>query len=380
MSPIVIDRIQAFALSATPSVGPESSLGSMPVRNGVLLALTSVDGVTGWGEAWCNFPPRGNLSRLYLIQDVMAPLVHRKTFYAYSDCRLFLEEKLSRLARHTGEQGAFEHCYAAFDTAMADIGARMRGLPLNRFLTDDPTPQVRTYASTPNVEHLDTSLRDIVEAGHRAIKLKIGFDRETDLTLLRRVRDLTDASIQIMADANQNWSLAEAIDATNVFAEFGLQFIEEPLPSNAPAQDWSKLTAASAIPIAAGENITSFDSFQAHRTVGGLKVLQPDVAKWGGVSGCFAVGQDIRASDATCAMHYMGTALGLAASMHVLSAIGGAGPVELDANPNPLRTDLGQLDLKVHNGKLTVPDGVGIGFVPDPAALKGHTLAEIDLN
>ncbi|MCV6575173.1 MAG: mandelate racemase/muconate lactonizing enzyme family protein [Cohaesibacter sp.] len=380
MSAIVIDRIQAFALSATPSEGPESSLGSMPVRNGVLLALTSVDGLVGWGEAWCNFPPRGNLSRLSLIEDVMAPLVHRRSFAVYSDCRTLLEAALGRLARHTGEQGAFEQCYAAFDTAMADLAARMKDVPLSRFLSLDAGERVRTYASTPNVERLESSIGSILDTGHTAIKLKIGFDRDTDVALLRKVREMTGASFEIMADANQNWTLPEAISASELFADYGLSFIEEPLASNAPDQDWSALSAASAIPIAAGENITSFASFQKYRKQGGLKVLQPDVAKWGGVSGTFAVGQDIQTSSATCAMHYMGTAVGLAASIHVLSAIGGSGPVELDANPNPLRTELGDLDLTVRGGHLSVPAGPGLGFVPDPLALRHLSIAEMDLN
>ncbi|MCV6602463.1 MAG: mandelate racemase/muconate lactonizing enzyme family protein, partial [Cohaesibacter sp.] len=91
-------------------------------------------------------------------------------------------------------------------------------------------------------------------------------------------------------------------------------------------------------------------------------------------------GQDIQTSSATCAMHYMGTAVGLAASIHVLSAIGGSGPVELDANPNPLRTELGDLDLTVRGGHLSVPAGPGLGFVPDPLALRHLSIAEMDLN
>ena len=64
-----------------------------------------------------------------------------------------------------------------------------------------------------------------------------------------------------------------------------------------------------------------------------------------------------------CAMHYMGTGLGLTASLHCLAAINGNGPIELDANPNPLRTELGELDLTIRNGHLKVPSGCGHGSI-----------------
>ena len=111
-----------------------------------------------------------------------------------------------------------------------------------------------------------------------------------------------------------------------------------------------------------------------------LGIIQPDVAKWGGVSGAMDVASTAKAKGATCAMHYMGTGLGLAASLHCLAAINGKGPMELDANPNPLRTELGAINLTVIDGCVAVPDGPGIGFVPDPSALKSMTIAEFDLS
>ena len=80
LTQVQIERVQGYALSVRPSVGPVSSLGDMPVRNGVLIAITSSDGVTGWGEIWCNFPPRGSVARLNLLQDVIGPRLLGLTF------------------------------------------------------------------------------------------------------------------------------------------------------------------------------------------------------------------------------------------------------------------------------------------------------------
>ncbi len=380
MTPIVIDRIQVFAVSVRPPRGPESSLGSMPVRNGLLIAVTSVDGIEGWGEAWCNFPPRGNLSRLYLMEDVIGPRLLGRGFERYDDCRPALESDFMRIALHTGEAGPFSHCLAAVDTALADIAARREGLSLCAFLKGVSRGSVPVYASTPDVSRLEASIEEMISEGHTAAKLKIGFDRATDISLLERFRGLAGDSLAVMADANQNWSLEEAKEMVRAVAGFDLEFIEEPLAANAPKELWADLAAASPVPIAAGENITSGESFREFARKGGLSVLQPDMAKWGGVSGTCAVGREAREAGLTCAMHYMGTAVGLAATTHILAAVGGDGPMELDANPNPLRTGLGEIDLSVSHGQLKLPAGAGIGFRPDPAALNGFTVGTADMH
>ena len=93
-----------------------------------------------------------------------------------------------------------------------------------------------------------------------------------------------------------------------------------------------------------------------------------------------AVGRMAEQREKVCAMHYMGTGLGLTASLHCLAAINGNGPIELDANPNPLRTELGELDLTIRNGHLKVPSGCGHGFLPDPAAFKAIAVASMDIS
>lgn len=378
--PIVIDRVQCFAVSARPPVGPESSLGRMPVRNGLLIALTTQDGVTGWGEIWCNFPPRGNIARQNLMQDVIAPRLIGTRFASYSECRLALENDLARMMIHTGEFGPFAHCLAGIDTAVADIAARQQGVPLCQFLSGKAPQTVPVYASTPNLAQMEDSVGEIIDMGHTGVKLKIGHGLARDREILSGVATAAKGRLKIMVDANQNWTVSEAIETVSALSDAGLGFVEEPLRADAPLSDWAELAQAVDAPLAGGENITSFQQFHDFISHGKLRVVQPDVAKWGGVSGTYAVGQHAATAGATCTMHYMGTGLGLAASFHVLAAIGGSGLVELDANPNPLRTDLGEIDLAVSGGRVGVPRGPGIGFSPDPDALRAMSVDSFDLS
>lgn len=378
---IQIDRIRAYALSCSVDGGPVSSLALMPTRNGVLIEVTASDGATGWGEAWCNYPPRGNVAKVSLIQDVIAPELLDLSFDKWLDARPKLDEIFRRMMIHTGEPGPFKHCIAGIDMALADLAARRKALPLSTLLAGAAVSDldVPVYCSTPDIQRAGELVPEFEESGHRCFKLKVGFDNKTDQRNVERFRAVAHTDTQMCCDANQNWSVTNAILAVDWLKDHGPLFIEEPILADAPQKDWVALCKASSVPLAAGENIPSQDKFAEHIDQHSLNIVQPDVAKWGGVSGAFDVGRYALANNVQCFMHYMGTALGQAASIHTLAAIGGGGRLELDANPNPLRTDLGEIDLSLSDGALNCPQTAGIGFIPDPDQLKKFTVASCDV-
>ena len=91
------------------------------------------------------------------------------------------------------------------------------------------------------------------------------------------------------------------------------------------------------IPLAAGENLRGESAFDAAIAGGYLRFLQPDVGKWGGISGCREVASRAVERGLAFCPHWLAGGVGLAASMHLLAAAGGGGYAEVDANPNPLR-------------------------------------------
>jgi len=372
---IDIDRIQLFALSATTADSPESSLGKMGKRNGLLLAVTDKDGATGWGEIWCNFPPRQAQMLAMLFEDVIAPHVIGKTFERWNDMRPHLQTTLSRMILHTAQPGPFAHCLAGLDIAAADLTARRMGLPLAHILraSHDIPAEVPVYASSPSGTSLETDLQRIFAAGHQSVKLKVGYDDVQDTRKLETFAAVANDRLGLRVDANQAWTVKEAKVAADRLSGWGPLFLEEPLRADAPDQDWADLAQHASIPIAAGENILS----QIQDKL--LGIVQPSPTKWGGVSGALAVACKAQDGDANYAFHYMGTALGLAAVAHICAAAGAAGPVELDANSNALRTELGEIDLSVRHGKMSLPPGPGHGFLPDQTALERFADAHADL-
>ena len=350
----------------------------MPVRNAVLVQITDSDGAYGWGEIWCNFPPRGNVSRLNLLEDVIGPaLLGKDTGNPAELCRRLMAQS-ARMRIHTGEYGPYRHCLAGIDTALHDLAARKRGVPLSGLLCTDASSSVPVYASSPSGGGFESEIGALEQAGHRAVKLKVGHAFHRDMELLDRFRRWGDG-LDLFLDANQAWNLSEAEQNIGTMAEFQPLFVEEPLRADAAATHWSILARTVPVSLAAGENIASAAEFEAKIKSGALGVVQPDLTKWGGVSGAMHIGCFARNRGTCTYLHFMGSALGLAASLHISAALGGEGYVELDANQNPLRSEVGELDLTITSGRLTVPAGSGIGFVPDPDALARLAVGSFEL-
>ena len=93
--------------------------------------------------------------------------------------------------------------------------------------------------------------------------------------------------------------------------------------------------------------------------------MQPDAAKWGGVSGCHALARMIADAGCTYCPHYLGGGVGLLASAHLLAAAGGNGLLELDVNDNPLRDELCGSLREIRDGHATLADAPGLGAEPD---------------
>jgi L-alanine-DL-glutamate epimerase-like enolase superfamily enzyme len=137
---------------------------------------------------------------------------------------------------------------------------------------------------------------------------------------------------------------------------------------DAPDADWQALALASSTPLAGGENFhgPQFDQALASQV---LNVIQPDITKWGGVSGNFSVARLAVAAGKRYCPHYFGGGISLLASLHVLAAAGGEGLLEFDAHPNLGREAVVGDLLPVRDGCVPVPAGPGLGSAPDLAQL-----------
>ena len=367
LSPVHAARIEAFVFRCPIATPVRTSFGTMHDRPAVFVRVEDHDGATGWGEIWCNFPSCGAEHRAKLVDTVMAPLLASRAFDGPAEAFDWLTQRTAVLAIQSGEPGPMAQVIAGIDLALWDLCARRAGQPLWRYL-GGAQGGVGVYASGINPDRPQDLAAARLAEGYRAFKLKIGFGRERDLANLAAMREVLGPDLPLMTDANQAWSLDEARSMAPQLEAFNLGWLEEPLRADRPWHEWQQLSQATGIPLAAGENIAGPAAFDAAIAQGVLSVLQPDSAKWGGISGCWPVIARAQAAGLRYCPHYLGGGIGLLHSAHLLAAAGGSGILEIDANPNPLRTALAPALSRVMEGRCSQGEQPGIGGEPDLGA------------
>ena len=323
-----------------------TSFGTMHERPALLLRIEDADGAHGWGEVWCNFPACGAEHRARLVETV--------------------------LAIQSGEPGPIAQAIAGLDLTLWDLAARRAGQPLWQLLGGS-SDEIGVYASGINPDRPDEMVAVKRAQGYRAFKLKIGFDEQRDLDNIQRVRDAAGSGDAVMVDANQAWDLATATLRMRSMERFALGWIEEPLRADRPWSEWRSLRQHAPTALSAGENVAGVEAFDALFAADAVQVVQPDVAKWGGISGTLPVIRRIQAQGLRHCPHYLGTGIGLLHSAHLLAATAVAGEqawLEVDANDNPLRTLLCGTLNTVRDGRAQLGRGAGIGVEPDLQALR----------
>ena len=344
-----------------------TAFGVMTDRPAVVIEARSTDGFSGYGEVWCNFPAPAAGYRARLIESVLGPEVEGRTWAGPGAVLHHLSERTRVVALQAGEPGPFSHAIAGIDIALWDLVARRAGQPLWRFLGGTGSRRVPAYASGIGPEGAAAQALEARSAGHRAFKLKIGFDRATDLGNLDQMRRELGPDAVIAVDANQAWTLDEARGRSRALACHRPVWLEEPIRADRPPGDWRRLADISPVPLAAGENMYGEESFDRAITRSSLAVLQPDITKWGGFSRCLPLARRIIAKGRRFCPHYLGGGIGLVASAHLLAAAGGDGLLEMDCSPNPLREGLARPFPPLVDGHLILGDKPGLGVRPDDA-------------
>lgn len=366
-----ITAVQPVVLRVPISSPVRTSFGTMTERYAILVRIDTDAGISGWGESWGNFPAWSPRERVYTIREGLAPLL-----LGENPCQVvWLHEKLqdgmATLARQWGAPGPVSQAISAVDIALWDILGKELGQPIYKLWGGATDVNVPVYASGLGPDDPAGLVEPLLENGVSALKLKVGFGMKTDRENLVRMRERIGDGAILLTDANQAWDLSTALQMASTLAKFGVYWLEEPLPADRFAE-MAQLREQVPFRIAAGENVYGRTGFRSLLDAGAVDVIQPDICKTGGLTEARAIVAMAAAWNIPYAPHYLGSAVGLVASLHLFAATPAGWMMELDANPNPLREELGGEAVQVHAGCLAVPEAPGIGLVPDSAVLEQY--------
>jgi L-alanine-DL-glutamate epimerase-like enolase superfamily enzyme len=378
LPPLRISKLETLLFRAPVAEPLRTSFGVLTSRPALLVRAEDADGAVGWGEIWCVFPPGGAEHRAALVASMLAPIVTGEDWPGPADAYAAMTRRTHIVMLQGGEPGPLAQAIAGVDIALWDLATRRAGKPLWRHVAGDDVRSDGTmpvYASGINPDAPEVIATAKQAEGYTAFKLKVGFGAERDLANLRRLRQALGNDAQLMADVNQGWDLETALRLSPKLDAFGLTWLEEPLPCDRPADEWLTLANSSPVLLAAGENLRGADAFDTLIKSKTVPYIQPDMTKWGGFTGCLPVARRIIKAGLTFCPHYLGGAVGLMASAHLLAAAGGNGLLEADVNPNPLRERMLQEPPPIKGGRMVLTDAPGLGSEPDLAGLKDYLVS-----
>ena len=196
-----------------------------------------------------------------------------------------IERLLAGRFRLLGATGLVTMAMAAIDMALCDAAAKAAGLPLARYLGGTPKA-LPAYNSNGlgivGASAAAAEAAELVGEGFTAVKLRLGYPTlREDLAVVTAVRRAVGDETTLMVDYNQSLSFAEAMTRVLALDDFGLAWIEEPLPSDDLAGH-ARLRAKARTPIQLGENFWSPRELARALEAGAGDLYMPDLMKIGG--------------------------------------------------------------------------------------------------
>ena len=253
---------------------------------------------------------------------------------------------------------------AAVDIALWDLRGKALGQPL-WLLAGGANPRVPLYDTEGGWLHLSTEdlvagARQSIAQGWPGVKLKVGKPSPfEDLERLRAVREAVGPHVHIMVDANQSMTYPEAKRRARLFEEIDLFWFEEPLPAE-DIGGHARLAASTSVPIAVGESLYAPSHFREYLTSGGAGIVQPDVARVGGITPWLKTAHLAETFNVKVAPHFL-------MELHV--SLAAAIPNALYVEYIPQLRAITTAEMDIVDGYAIAPSEPGIGIAWDREAI-----------
>jgi L-alanine-DL-glutamate epimerase-like enolase superfamily enzyme len=249
MPQVKLEKAEVFVFRFQLEKPFRIALGATTEKTEIIVALYDNHGRVGWGEASPSALILGCTPNTVLAAlDLLIPAVLGEDPRRLS----FLVEKMDRVL--LGNAAA----KAAVDLALHDLVGKIYGEPVWRLLGGSFAEPLETdfTVSIDTPEAMAEEARKLVDAGFRAIKVKVGEDPKLDVQRVKAVREAVGENVKLWIDANQGWTPQEAVWALARIAEFRVEFVEQPVSAwNLEGMRWVR--ERSPVPVMADESVHS---------------------------------------------------------------------------------------------------------------------------
>lgn len=298
-----IERLELTLVDLEPKVKRTDAIQSFVSQETPIVRVFDRDGASGTGYSYTI--GTGGSSIMALLADHLAPRL--------IGCEAEQVEAIWRdllFHTHATSVGAITAlALAALDTALWDLRCRRAGLPL-AVLAGGAKDSCPLYTTEGGWLHLAPAalVDDALQAkarGFGGAKIKIGRPHVAeDVERLRAVRESVGADWDIMTDANQGFTLSEAMRRARHLETLDIAWFEEPLPADDIAGH-AELARHTSVPIAVGESLYSLSQFKDYLQAGACSIVQVDAARIGGITPWLKVAHLAEAFNVVVCPHFL---------------------------------------------------------------------------
>jgi galactonate dehydratase len=366
--------------------------------NLVIVRIDTGDGVTGIGETLVK--RHDNTVRQHVL-ELGQTLIGK-------DART-IEDIAEKLYRDSFWVGGPLHAASrsAIDIALWDIKGKTLGVPVYELIGGQSRDRITSYCHCPSgstPQEFADRLRELQARGFRAAKTTLplfyGSSAKAGAVDYSGIRGTIDGSLketeylptatldeiaaffaagreavgprfELMLDCHGRLSPANAIRLSHALEPFGLLFLEEPIPPES-AEDLARVRAASRVPIAAGERLSSIYEVRPFLAAGAVDFLQCDVVTCGGITGSRKIAALAEAHYVPFAPHNPNGPIATAATAQLLWAIPNASVMETVGSAVDEERFAAIVDqpLVASDGEIVVAERPGLGIDLLPGAIE----------
>ncbi len=274
---------------------------------------------------------------------------------------------------------ALRHATSAINYALYDILGKSLGVPLYVLLGGKYRDKVLASVEVPrgSPDEMELHSREYYDTGVRGIKAKIGSNPDSDAKCLKAIRDALGEKISLRGDANEGYTIQEAIRLARLAEKFetGLEVLEQPVTCS-DLSGMRKVAFAVDTPIEADES--AYSLYQVYEILrrNACDIINTKCSKAGGISG---VKKWATVAEAARKPIVIGTEYGLgpmvAVKTHLGVAIKNADPV-VEFTEIMLHDLLLKEPLKLDEGYIRVPNKPGIGWDLDEKKIEQFSIKD----
>jgi L-alanine-DL-glutamate epimerase-like enolase superfamily enzyme len=281
----------------------------------------------------------------------------------------YLWEKMYRESGLYGRRGIVINVMSGLDCALWDIAGKYYKQPIYRLIGGGGKGTATPYMSFNRFGKSEEEIRErcarVKNSNFKAVKFHnhpIGVDDRTALRFVELARNELGDGIEMMLDAANHYQDAKAaIRFAKSIEPFDPYFLEAPLSAD-NLEGYARLSEATTIKIAAGEEQTTRWMAKDLIEKGKIDIIQPDTTWSGGITEVMRIGRMAYDGGALCIPHCYKSFVGLASNLHVSASLPNSPFCECPTSPLPLARELTNEQLGPGpDGKIALSERPGLG-------------------